>query len=67
MSWEKGQELGAGCLVSPLVMPAHCAACPPDTILPAQESFPQPGYLCLSLTQATRRPEHSPELLKVHV
>lgn len=60
--WEKRQELGAGWFVSPLAMLAHCAAFPPDTILPAQESFLQPGYLCLSLTQARRSPKHSPML-----
>lgn len=65
--WEKRQELGAGWLVSPLATSAHCAAFPADTILPAQESFLQPGYLCLSFTQARRSPKHSPVLFKVHV
>lgn len=65
--WEKRQELRTGWLVSPRATPAHSAAFPPDAILPVQESFLQPDYLCLSLTQARRSPKHSPVLLKVHV
>lgn len=64
---KRGRSSEQGGLCPPRATPAHSAAFPPDTILPAQESFLQPDYLCLSLTQARRSPKHSPVLLKIHV